>query len=182
MKTLFQKFAFIGCLLILIASCSPLKKYASTAKTFESQVKDLEALDKTETFKDDYILYIGSSSIRLWDSIHKDMAPYYSVKRGYGGAHFYDLIHFTERLVTPHKKAKAIVCFVANDLTGIWDNPKTKVEPQQVKRLFKYFTNQIVSSHWHHHHIIHKQRCLLVLLVMVLQSALRYLRLNYNSL
>jgi lysophospholipase L1-like esterase len=145
MKTLFQKFAFIGCLLILIASCSPLKKYASTAKTFESQVKDLEALDKTETFKDDYILYIGSSSIRLWDSIHKDMAPYYSVKRGYGGAHFYDLIHFTERLVTPHKKAKAIVCFVANDLTGIWDNPKTKVEPQQVKRLFKYFTKQVES-------------------------------------
>ena len=143
MKSLFQKFIFIGCLLFLITSCSPLKKYAGTAKTFEPQVKALEALDNSETFPDDYILYIGSSSIRLWDSIHKDMEPYHSVKRGYGGAHFYDLIHFTERLVTPHKKAKAIVCFVANDLTGIWDDPKTRVTPKQVQRLFSYFTKQV---------------------------------------
>ncbi|BAO75380.1 hypothetical protein WPG_1150 [Winogradskyella sp. PG-2] len=133
----------MGCMLYLITSCSPLKKYANTAKTFEFQVKDLEKLDKIETFQDDYILYIGSSSIRLWDSIHKDMAPYNSVKRGYGGAHFYDLIHFTERLVTSHKNAKAIVCFVANDLTGIWDEPKTRVNPKQVNRLFKYFTKQV---------------------------------------
>lgn len=143
MRNLFLKFIFIGCTLFLMTSCSPLKKYAATAKTFESQVKELESLDKTETFEEDYILYIGSSSIRLWDSIHKDMSPYHSVKRGYGGAHFYDLIHFTERLVTPHKNAKAIVCFVANDLTGIWDDPKTKVYPKDVKRLFGYFTKQV---------------------------------------
>jgi lysophospholipase L1-like esterase len=143
MRNVFQKFIFIGCPLFLITSCSPLKKYAATAKIFESQVKELEKLDKTETLPEDYILYIGSSSIRLWDSIHKDMSPYNSVKRGYGGAHFYDLIHFTERLVTPHKNAKAIVCFVANDLTGIWDDPKTKVRPKQVNKLFKYFTKQV---------------------------------------
>ncbi|MFK7831825.1 MAG: GDSL-type esterase/lipase family protein [Winogradskyella sp.] len=143
MKILFQKITLIGCLLAITTSCSPLKRYTGTAKTFESQVRDLERRDRTETFPEDYILYIGSSSIRLWDSIHKDMAPYHSVKRGYGGAHFYDLIQFTERLVTPHKKAKALVCFVANDLTGVWDEPKTKVTPKEVNRLFRYFTKQV---------------------------------------
>lgn len=143
MKSVFQKFILLGCLILFISACSPIKKYTHTAKTWEPQIKALEILDKTETFPEDYILYVGSSSIRLWDSIHKDMTPYNSVKRGYGGAHFYDLIHFTERLVTPHKNAKAIVCFVANDLTGVWDNPKTKVTPNQVKRLFSYFTKQI---------------------------------------
>ena len=143
MRNSFQKFIFTVSAMCLILSCSPLKKYANTAKTWESQVKDLETLDNKEVLPDDYILYLGSSSIRLWDSIHKDMSPYYSVKRGYGGAHFYDLIHFTERLVTPHKKAKAIVCFVANDLTGVWDDPKTKVNPKQVNRLFKFFTKQV---------------------------------------
>ena len=128
---------------VYLASCSPLKRYANAAAPWEPHIKQLELKDQYENIPDDYILYLGSSSIRLWDSIHQDMTPYKSVKRGYGGAHFYDLIHFTERLVTPHRDAKAIVCFVANDLTGIWDNPKTKVTPKQVKRLYVYFTKQI---------------------------------------
>lgn len=143
MRNFLKTAILMACLLLLLVACSPLKKYAYTAETFESQVKELEKLDKTETFNEDYILYIGSSSIRLWDSIKTDMAPYKSVKRGYGGAHFYDLIHYTERLVTPHKNAKAMVCFVANDLSGNWDDPKTDINPQEVKRLFKYFTKQV---------------------------------------
>ena len=142
-NSIFWNIILIGILCFLIASCSPLKRYANTAEPWEPQIKEFERLDKTETLPDDYILYLGSSSIRLWDSIRKDMIPYNSVKRGYGGAHFYDLIHFTERLVTPHKNAQAIVCFVANDLTGIWDEPKIKVRPRQVKRLFVYFTKQV---------------------------------------
>ena len=142
-KVLIKKISFFSGLVLFITSCSPLKRYANTAAPWESEIKALQRLDKTETFSEDYILYIGSSSIRLWDSIHKDMSPYNSVRRGYGGAHFYDLIHFTDRIVTPHKNADAIVCFVANDLTGVWDNPKTKVSPHQVKRLFVYFTKQV---------------------------------------
>ena len=142
-KAIIRKHSFFGLLLLLITSCSPLKRYANTAKPWESQIKEFEKLDKAETFPDDYILYLGSSSIRLWDSIHQDMAPYKSVQRGYGGAHFYDLIHFTDRIVEPHKNSKAIVCFVANDLTGIYDEPSVKVTPRQVKRLFVYFTRQV---------------------------------------
>ncbi|WP_422106408.1 GDSL-type esterase/lipase family protein [Winogradskyella sp.] len=142
-KVLVRNISFFGLLLLLFTSCSPLKRYAHTSEPWEPQIKEFEILDKTETFPDDYILYLGSSSIRLWDSIHKDMNPYHSVKRGYGGAHFYDLIQFTDRLVTPHKSTRAIVCFVANDLTGVWDEPKVKITPHQVKRLFVYFTKQV---------------------------------------
>ena len=138
-----NRFNFAIVVLLLTTSCSPLKKYANTQKTWESQIEEFEILDKNETFPEEYILYIGSSSIRLWDSIQSDMQPYNSVKRGYGGAHFYDLIHFTERIVKPHKDARAIVCFVSNDLTGIWDDPKTKVGPKEVNRLFRYFTKQV---------------------------------------
>jgi hypothetical protein len=60
------------------------------------------------------------------------MAPYTPIKRGYGGAHFTDLIHFTKRLVWPHK-FQALCIFVANDITGI-ENDKSVAE---VMRLFK---------------------------------------------
>jgi lysophospholipase L1-like esterase len=73
----------------------------------------------------------------------QQMAPYQVVKRGYGGAHFYDLIHFTERLVTPHHNAKALICFVANDISG-----KDKdLSSKEVSRLFKFFTRQVHRIH-----------------------------------
>lgn len=94
---------------------------------WESHIADLEALDKASRDPEDAILFIGSSSIRLWDSIHEDMAPYPAVRRGYGGACYRDLRHFASRLVTAHQP-RAIVIFVANDITS----PETSPHPEQV--------------------------------------------------
>ena len=76
-------------------SCSPLLKYSQSNRQFEEEVSLLESLDFEEKAGEKDILFIGSSSIRLWDNIQVDMYPYSSIKRGYGGAHFYDLIHFS---------------------------------------------------------------------------------------
>ena len=77
-------------------SCSPFSKYSQSNRQFEEEVSILERLDVEEKAGEKDILFIGSSSIRLWDNINEDMYPYSSVKRGYGGANFYDLFHFSE--------------------------------------------------------------------------------------
>ena len=120
-------------------SCSPLIKYSQSNLQFEEEVSLLESLDFEEKAGEKDVLFIGSSSIRLWDNIQVDMYPYSSVKRGYGGAHFYDLVHFSERLVKNHSP-KAILIFVANDITGSNDftNLVGDLSPHEVKRLFRY--------------------------------------------
>ena len=128
--------------MILLFGCSPLKKFENTKYVFEGEVKALEALKDYKKL-DNYILFVGSSSIRRWDKITQHMAPYQVVKRGYGGAHFYDLIHFTDRLVSPHYKASALICFVANDISG----KDSDLSPREVFRLFKYFTRQVHRIH-----------------------------------
>ena len=131
-----------------IFSCSPLKKYENTGNVFEKEILNLEQLDfKNKADKND-LLFIGSSSIRLWNDIENDMLPYSSVKRGYGGAHYYDLIHFTERLITNHSP-KAILIFVANDITGSNDVFKTNndLSTEEVKKLFKYCYKSIRKIH-----------------------------------
>ena len=104
-------------ILILFISCSTLKKYPLKSDRWENDIKVLESKDEDERCIDDCILFVGSSSIRLWNEIESDMTPYKVVKRGYGGAHFYDLVHYTKRLVKNHKP-RAIAVFVANDITG----------------------------------------------------------------
>tara|TARA_A100001011_G_scaffold373629_1_gene433262 strand:+ start:255 stop:899 length:645 start_codon:yes stop_codon:yes gene_type:complete len=125
-------------------------KYSQSNTQFEQEVSLLESLDLEEKAGEKDLLFIGSSSIRLWDNIQVDMYPYSSVKRGYGGAHFYDLIHFSERLVKNHYP-KAILIFVANDITGSNDfiNLAGDISPNEVKKLFRYNYKSIRRIHKH---------------------------------
>ena len=132
-------------LLLLLCACSPLKKFDSTGHKWETSIKQLEDLNETENYSEQAVLFIGSSSIRRWDSIKKDLDPYEPIKRGYGGAHFYDLIHFTKRLVSPHK-VKAIAVFVANDITGN-QGGINDLSPKEVLSLVKIVTKQIRKTH-----------------------------------
>ena len=75
---------------------------------------------------------MGSSSIRLWDTLARDMAPFPVIQRGYGGAKFQDLAVFAERIVSPHE-FRAVVIFVANDIVG----KESDLTPEEVAALYK---------------------------------------------
>lgn len=108
--------------------------YAEAAqKRWAAAIEELEQLDQSEQHPEDAILFIGSSSIRLWDSIESDMAPFHPIRRGYGGAKFSDLAVFADRLITPHAYA-ALVVFVANDVTG----RSTDITVDEVERLARH--------------------------------------------
>ncbi|MEK9613558.1 MAG: GDSL-type esterase/lipase family protein [Flavobacteriaceae bacterium] len=130
-------------LILIFSGCSPLKKYEPKDRLWAiPEIEAFEKLDTTEEYDKEAILFIGSSSIRLWKTLERDMAPYPVIQRGYGGAHFRDMIYFTDRILADHPLSM-VVCFVANDISG---SPKDG-KPKEVLRLFKYFVRQVRSKH-----------------------------------
>ncbi len=125
-----------------ILSCSPAKKYVESAKHWENEIQALEKKDKENTYPDNSILFIGSSSIRLWNNIDKDMAPYPVIQRGVGGAKLSDLLVYKDRLVNPHK-FRAVAVFIANDIHG----GKEDRTPEQVATLYKQLVKSIRKTH-----------------------------------
>ena len=125
--------------ILAFVSCSPIRKYQNDpgVLSWEKDIKAFEELDKEQSDPQGAILFTGSSSIRLWDNIHEDMKPYEVIQRGYGGAHFTDFAVYSNRIIYPHNP-KAVVIFVANDITG-GENDKT---PQEVLKLYKYVVKQ----------------------------------------
>ena len=119
---------------IIITSCSPAKKYSSLPEVtrWEQEIQKFEELDQHENYPDNSIIFTGSSSIRLWETLEKDMTPYPVIQRGYGGARLSDFTVYAERILYPHKNS-GIVLFIANDIAGT-ENDKT---PREVIRLFK---------------------------------------------
>ena len=128
----------------LLFSCSPVTKYRHLPEvlSWENDIENFEKLDKSEKYQEDAILFAGSSSIRLWTSLEKDLAPYHIIQRGYGGARLSDFAVYAHRIFDPHP-CKAIVLFVANDITGS-DQDKN---PEEVASLFRYVLKTIRKSH-----------------------------------
>ncbi len=124
--------------LLFIVACSPLKKYKTSVLGWEKDIEKFEHLDSIETYSPNSVLFLGSSSIRLWNTIKEDMAPFETIQRGFGGAKLSDIAWYTPRIAYPHP-CKAIVLFVANDITGA-DEDKS---PQEVLKLFKYIVKTL---------------------------------------
>ncbi|MDA8744111.1 GDSL-type esterase/lipase family protein [Rubripirellula amarantea] len=115
----------------------PLASYRDAAvNKWEDDIVKFEAADATVNSNEDSILLLGSSSIRLWNTAEVDLVPFHVVRRGYGGAKFDDLAVYAERLIQPHR-FRAVVIFVANDITGDKDGANDKTL-EQLKPLVEH--------------------------------------------
>jgi hypothetical protein len=118
----------------VVLSCSPVRTYQQLPRvvSWEADIRNFEHLDSTEIYSPDAILFAGSSSIRLWSTLAMDMAPFPVIQRGYGGAKLSDFAVYADRIIYPHP-CRAIVLFIANDITGNEDD----ITPEEAARLFK---------------------------------------------
>ncbi len=108
---------------------------------WEDDVAELDRENESLEVNEDAILFVGSSSIRRWESIAIDMAPYRPIERGYGGAKYSDLAVFAERIIQAHVY-RGLVVFVANDIVG----KKEDHTPEQVEQWARHIVN---VSHKH---------------------------------
>ncbi|MEN8202470.1 MAG: GDSL-type esterase/lipase family protein [Bacteroidota bacterium] len=133
-------------LLLLFSSCTPVSKYidASEVLNWEADIQVFDSLNAVENSDQNTLLVTGSSSVRLWNSIHSDLVPFQVMQRGYGGAKLTDFNHYADRIIKPHT-FKAILVFVANDITG-GDQDRT---PREVLWLFKTLVRQIRERNPH---------------------------------
>ncbi len=86
-------------------------------KRWNKEIQELDDRNASETAPEEAgkrVLFIGSSSIRLWKTIARDVAPYAPIQRGYGGSSYSNVAVFADRIITPHEY-DAMVMFVAND-------------------------------------------------------------------
>ena len=137
-----MRFFYALTFLFLFAQCSPLKQYPKSSYAWASpEIEYFKALNKNDA-PENALLFLGSSSIRLWETLAQDMAPYPVIQRGYGGAHLRDAIFYTEVLLGDYQP-EMIIGFIANDIKG---DPADE-SPAKVKRLFKFFLKQIRKRH-----------------------------------
>lgn len=81
---------------------------------FAADIEVFVASDRLAPPAPGAILFIGSSSIRLWRTLADDMAPLRVIRRGFGGSHLIHVIHETDRIVIPYAP-RAIVLYAGDN-------------------------------------------------------------------
>ena len=83
---------------------------------FEDEIAAFEATDREHPPPTRPIVFVGSSSIRLWGSLAEDMAPLAVLNRGFGGSQLAHVVHFAGRTVLPYRPSAVVLYAGDNDL------------------------------------------------------------------
>lgn len=95
----------------------PVAKEAARIAKWEPQIAAFDAADAKQSPAPGGIVFVGSSSIRMWN-LGKSFSDLPAVNRGFGGSQLADTVHYFDRLVTRLKPKTVVVYAGDNDLAG----------------------------------------------------------------
>jgi lysophospholipase L1-like esterase len=105
------------------------------AEPFIKEIEAFEAKDKTTPPPQNEIVFVGSSSIRLWKSTEA-FPDLKIVNRGFGGSQMADSVRYAERIILPYKPRIVVVFAGGNDIAA-------KKTPEKVAADFKDLVGKI---------------------------------------
>ena len=141
MRTFFKAMGILLLLAMVFAIWPTYKLYGELNKSrsedplvWEENVAALEAKTANSFEAGAAVVFIGSSSIRLWDTLAEDMAPMPVIQHGFGGAKLNDVVFYAERLVNAYQPRAVVVFAGTNDIS-----PEAAKEPAVLLASYQEF-------------------------------------------
>ena len=106
---------------------------------FEKEIAAYEAEDRKSPPPQGGVLFIGSSSIRLWTTVARDFPELTVLNRGFGGSILRDSTHFAPRIVLPYQPKTIVLYTGTNDL-------QLGLTPPQVLKDFEAFVATVHAA------------------------------------
>jgi len=83
---------------------------------WEQDIQRFEEADRTSPPPRNGILFVGSSSIRLWRTLAQDFLGKPVFNRGFGGSQLADSVNFADRIIIPYAPKQVVIYAGVNDL------------------------------------------------------------------
>jgi lysophospholipase L1-like esterase len=112
-------------------------RWAGAAR-FEPEIAAFEASDREAMPASGAVLFVGSSSVHMWKTLARDMAPLRAINRGFGGSTIAQVDYYADRIIAPYAPRAVVLYAGDNDLAG--KSPKT---PVQVLEDFEFFVSRV---------------------------------------
>jgi lysophospholipase L1-like esterase len=124
--------------IIIILSANALAQENPDPHRFDQAIQNFEKWDSKNSFPKDAILFVGSSSIRMWKT-QESFPDLTLINRGFGGAHISDVIFFVEQTVLKYNAPIIFFYCGDNDIAG-------NKSPQKVLDDYKIFVQKVIEN------------------------------------
>ena len=131
--------ALTGTVTLALTSLAEEKRAEPKAGKWDKEFAAMEAKDKQSPPPKNGVVFVGSSSVRMWD-LKKSFPELPAVNRGFGGSQLIDSVEHFDRLVLPHQPKIVVLYAGDNDLAG------GKKTPQQVAGDFAAFQKKLRAA------------------------------------
>ena len=106
---------------------------------WESEIAAFEQADSTNPPVKGAVVFIGSSTIRLWKTLAEDFPHHHIINRGFGGSEIIDSTHFAQRIILPYEPRMVFLRAGGNDINA-------GKSPEKVFADFKDFVEKVHSK------------------------------------
>lgn len=106
-----RQFFILVLLLISLLSFSQQQRYADVFREFHVE-------DSLQKSKPGSILFIGSSSFRMWRNVHEAFPDKQIINRGFGGSTLEEVIQYAGKLIFPYKPKQVVIYAGENDIAA----------------------------------------------------------------
>lgn len=124
------------CCLINCAAAVSAQQAPASPNRWEADIKKFEEADRQNPPAKSAVVFVGSSSIRMWKDLAEDFSDTKVINRGFGGSQLADSTYYADRIVIPYQPRMVVLYAGDNDLAA----GKT---PQQVFEDYKAFVSRV---------------------------------------
>ena len=108
----------VALLLLACGTQTVPQKAVIDSRQWEPEIAAFEASDRTSPPPSGGVVFVGSSSIRLWQTLQNDFPGVPVLNRGFGGSVLSDVLVFANRIVVPYKPRVVVLYAGDNDLAA----------------------------------------------------------------
>jgi len=102
--------------LLLACVILPAAKAQQQKPPFWDEIQQFKQQDSLQMPPKEAVLFTGSSSIRMWDSLQQAFPKYIVINRGFGGSTLPDLKRYLSDIVFPYQPRQIIIYSGENDI------------------------------------------------------------------
>lgn len=104
--------------LLLLTVCTMPAQAQRGPERWEKDIQKFERSDRAHPPAKGGVVFVGSSSIRMWKTLADDFPHTPTVRRGFGGSQMADALYYADRIVLPYEPSRVVVYEGDNDLAA----------------------------------------------------------------
>lgn len=123
-------------LISIVLTCSLQAQNYDRQPLWDKEIAAFAEIDRKQTPPENAVLFVGSSSIRMWTNLRSSFPRMKVINRGFGGSRLEDVNYYFDRIITIYKPKTIVLYAGENDINE-------GVAPEKVLEEYRNFEKMV---------------------------------------